>query len=574
MIQTMKLTYCILIILSYNLLCSQNRSIDSLKKYSYKELQEKFYDYNYDGQPEQSRMIAQYYIAKSKQEKNNLQIAEGYAFMCVNENERDALKYIDSLAELTKNSKENIYPTRIYLLRANIYFKFNDQKKALNNYIIGLKYAKQNNNKRQIALAETNIAYLNSYIGKDSEAAKVLRYYLDNAFYLTENELEKIRLNLADCYIEINNLDSAKILISRGLGAFKNKKTYRYYQYLTLAGFYNLRLKKYQLAINDLLLCKRYFLATDDIRNKNYTLLYLGKSYTGLNENEKAAESFVKIDSMVHKNNYVFLELGEAYTYLIDYYKEKKDKEKQLYYIERFLKINQMLDSQFKYVSRELPRRYDTPKLIHEKETIINELKNKKKIFYFSLVILLLILLILIFLYNKSKKSEKQYRKIAQDLIQKVQADNRIHLPIESQQQNSFNTIEQENIKDKNTSVISKNVVQAVLKELEIFEIKKQFLNKGITLGNLAKKIKTNSKYLSEIINTHKGKNFAAYLNDLRIDYAINKLAESKKFRSYKISSIADELGYNTEQAFTLAFKKRTGTPLSIYLKEIEKMGR
>ncbi|CAA7194139.1 hypothetical protein CHRY9293_00516 [Chryseobacterium potabilaquae] len=570
----MKLTYCILIILSYNLLCSQNRSIDSLKKYSYKELQEKFYDYNYDGQPEQSRMIAQYYIAKSKQEKNNLQIAEGYAFMCVNENERDALKYIDSLAELTKNSKENIYPTRIYLLRANIYFKFNDQKKALNNYIIGLKYAKQNNNKRQIALAETNIAYLNSYIGKDSEAAKVLRYYLDNAFYLTENELEKIRLNLADCYIEINNLDSAKILISRGLGAFKNKKTYRYYQYLTLAGFYNLRLKKYQLAINDLLLCKRYFLATDDIRNKNYTLLYLGKSYTGLNENEKAAESFVKIDSMVHKNNYVFLELGEAYTYLIDYYKEKKDKEKQLYYIERFLKINQMLDSQFKYVSRELPRRYDTPKLIHEKETIINELKNKKKIFYFSLVILLLILLILIFLYNKSKKSEKQYRKIAQDLIQKVQADNRIHLPIESQQQNSFNTIEQENIKDKNTSVISKNVVQAVLKELEIFEIKKQFLNKGITLGNLAKKIKTNSKYLSEIINTHKGKNFAAYLNDLRIDYAINKLAESKKFRSYKISSIADELGYNTEQAFTLAFKKRTGTPLSIYLKEIEKMGR
>ncbi|WP_449401463.1 helix-turn-helix domain-containing protein [Chryseobacterium wanjuense] len=111
---------------------------------------------------------------------------------------------------------------------------------------------------------------------------------------------------------------------------------------------------------------------------------------------------------------------------------------------------------------------------------------------------------------------------------------------------------------------------QAILNELENFETKEQFLVTGITLGSLAKKVKTNSKYLSEVINTYKGKNFAAYLNDLRIDYAINRLATDKKFRSYKISSIAEELGYNTEQAFMLAFKKRTGTPLSIYLKEIE----
>ncbi|WP_313002663.1 helix-turn-helix domain-containing protein [Chryseobacterium gleum] len=83
--------------------------------------------------------------------------------------------------------------------------------------------------------------------------------------------------------------------------------------------------------------------------------------------------------------------------------------------------------------------------------------------------------------------------------------------------------------------------------------------------------IKTNSKYLSEVINTHKGKNFTAYLNDLRIDYAIGRLAKDKKFRSYKIPFIAEELGYNNEQAFTLAFKKKTGTLLSVYLKEIEK---
>jgi len=568
----MKIKFVLLFLIGYNLSYSQIGSKkDSLKKYSYEKLEKKFYDYNYDGKSENSKLIAQYYLAKAKQEKRQSQIAEGYAFMYVNENEKNALKYIDSLAELTRNSEENIYPTRIYLLKANVYLKFNNQKEALNNYIIGLKYAKQKNNKRQIALAETNIAYLNSYIGKDLEAAKVLRYYLDNADYLTENELEKIRINLAECYVEINKLDSASILIKRGLRIFKNKDIYRYYQYLGLSGFYNLKHKEYNNAVNDLSQSKKYFLKTDDIRETNYTLLHLGKAYIGLNEKKKAIKNFTQIDSLVQKTDYIVPEFGEAYTYLIDYYKEEKDNEKQLYYIERFLKIDQILDSQFKYVSRELPRQYDTPKLIHEKEYITNELKYKKTIFYISLSTLLLGLLLFIYLYYKSKKAEKKHRKVAQDLIQSVNESKTKNEP-ELKKEKFHDDLLLHAIENKATKTISDDIVQTILKELETFEVKEQFLHKGITLGSLAKKTKTNSRYLSEIINTYKEKNFAAYLNDLRIDYAINRLAKDRKFRSYKISSIAEELGYNNEQAFTLAFKKRTGTPLSIYLKEIEKI--
>lgn len=413
---------------------------------------------------------------------------------------------------------------------------------------------------------------MNSYIGKDSEASKVLRYYLDNADYLTENELEKIRVNLADCYIAINKLDSANILIYRGLKTFKNKDAYRYYQYLGLSGYYNLKRRKYHNAINDLLQCKKYFLANDDTREKNYVLLYLGKSYIGLNEKKNAVKNFTQIDSIVQKTNYIVPEFREAYIYLIDYYKAEKDNEKQLYYIERFLKMDQILDSQFKYVSRELPRRYDTPKLIQEKEYITNELKHKKVIFYASFGTLSLILSLFIFLYYKSKKAEKQYRKIAQNLIQSVNENKTRRESEATKEVAPVDFKEQVIVEDKTNKTISEDIAQTILAELEKFENREQFLNKGITLGNLAKKIKTNSKYLSEIINTYKGRNFASYLNDLRINHAIKRLAEDKKFRSYKISSIADELGYNTEQSFTMAFKKRTGTPLSIYLKEIERL--
>lgn len=233
--------------------------------------------------------------------------------------------------------------------------------------------------------------------------------------------------------------------------------------------------------------------------------------------------------------------------------------------------IYKELDSKFRYISRELPRRYDAPKLLQEKENIIQEIENKKTLSYAFTGFLLLSVFLLSLLYYRSKKAEKRHKKIAYDLLQSTD-DSHIENKSENVIENSLEIIFTENLKDNTSRVIPKNLIDTILKELEYFETKEHFLKKGITLITLAKKIKTNSNYLSEIINTYKGKNFNAYLNDLRIDYAIKRLAKDKKFRSYKIPFIAEELGYNNEQAFTLAFKKRTGAPLSIYLKEIEKI--
>ncbi|KFF75333.1 hypothetical protein HX13_03680 [Chryseobacterium sp. P1-3] len=168
----------------------------------------------------------------------------------------------------------------------------------------------------------------------------------------------------------------------------------------------------------------------------------------------------------------------------------------------------------------------------------------------------------------------KNTEKIAQDLIQSVH-EHKLESETEIKKEELPDDLLPQNIaitEEKTSKTISEDIVQTILKELDTFERKEQFLTKGITLSSLAKKLKTNSKYLSEVINTYKEKNFAAYLNDLRIDYAISRLATDRKFRSYKIPFIAEELGYNNEQAFTMAFKRRTGTPLSIYLKEIEKL--
>lgn len=553
---------------------AQSIEKNNLRQRTYEELEKEFYS-NRVGEGN-SKSIAQSYLKKAKSEKAANHIAEGYVMLHFAEDLPNALKYLDSLQYITKNSKENTYPARIYLLKGNLYSKNDNLQSAFNNYILGLKYAKEKGNKRQIAMAHISIAHLNNYIGKHAETAKVLRHYAYDTDYMNEDEKNSLKLNLADAYIEINKMDSAYVLIENGLlDSKKNKDVYRYHQNLGLLGYYHLHSRNYQKAIDVLLECEKYFFTNHNgsKRNQNYTLLYLGKSYAGLQEKEKAVGFFRKIDSLVLKTNYIYPELRDVYTYLIDYYKENGDKEKQLYYVDRFLKVDQVLDMQFRYISRELPRRYDTPELQQEKESITNELTKRKSLFYIVLSLLLISHLLFINVYFKYKKSEKNYKKIAQDLIQSVN-ENRVGKKNdgEIEKEISSEPLLTENTEDKTSRTVSEDIARNILHELEIFENNDQFLNKGITLGSLAKKIKTNSKYLSEIINTYKGKNFATYLNDLRIDYAISRLANDKKFRSYKIPFIAEELGYNNEQAFTLAFKKRTGTPLSIYLKEIENM--
>ncbi|MFP3802160.1 hypothetical protein, partial [Paraburkholderia sp. SIMBA_027] len=99
---------------------------------------------------------------------------------------------------------------------------------------------------------------------------------------------------------------------------------------------------------------------------------------------------------------------------------------------------------------------------------------------------------------------------------------------------------EQTDTEDKTSKTTPEEVTQFILQELEVFESKELFLRKGITSASLAKSIKTNTTYLSEVINTQKGKNFVSYLNDLRINYALNRLVKDRKFRSYKLSVIAN----------------------------------
>ena len=116
------------------------------------------------------------------------------------------------------------------------------------------------------------------------------------------------------------------------------------------------------------------------------------------------------------------------------------------------------------------------------------------------------------------------------------------------------------------TSNIPKETEDALVQKLAQFENSKQFTKQDMSLATLASHFDTNTKYLSEIINTHKHKNFNSYINELRINYIIDKLKNNSTYLNYKISYLAEESGFSSHSSFATVFKAVTGIPPTVFI--------
>jgi len=110
-----------------------------------------------------------------------------------------------------------------------------------------------------------------------------------------------------------------------------------------------------------------------------------------------------------------------------------------------------------------------------------------------------------------------------------------------------------------------------LIKKLEQFEIEHGFTDKELSIAVLAAKMKTNTKYLSHIINKYRQKDFNTYINALRIDYIINKMRDNPKYLNYKISYLAEEAGFSSHSKFTTVFKNVAGLSPSTFIDYLKK---
>lgn len=121
----------------------------------------------------------------------------------------------------------------------------------------------------------------------------------------------------------------------------------------------------------------------------------------------------------------------------------------------------------------------------------------------------------------------------------------------------------------KPTTILKESEDQ-ILHGLQKFEASKRFINKDMSLGMLAAQLNTNTKYLSEIINRHKEKNFNSYINELRINYITDKIKTEPAYLNYKVSYLAEECGFASHSTFTTVFKSVVGVSPIIFVEFVK----
>ncbi len=107
-------------------------------------------------------------------------------------------------------------------------------------------------------------------------------------------------------------------------------------------------------------------------------------------------------------------------------------------------------------------------------------------------------------------------------------------------------------------------------KILNIIVVQKKYKDPTYSAKFLAKELKTNTRYLSAVINSRFNMNYSCLLNGYRVKEAMHLLTD-KRYVDKNVEEISSMVGFANRQSFYAAFYKNVGmTPKEYRLKHIE----
>ena len=480
-----------------------------------------------------------------------------------------ALKYIEEESNLHQKNQTKAY---IYNYIGGAEWFKNDFKKALYYYLQGEKLSKKVKDQIQLIKFNNNIALLNGEIENYQEAIK--RFKKSDQLIEANKKLYEIEqyflnksntyMNLGRFYISLSKIETKNQKKYLDSATIAYKKTLRFSENFVI----NQIRAQYNLGV--------IYFTQKDYRNAEKIFLNISKMAKEKEMDDDYATSLFSLGSLYYKQNQfdkslLFLEkVDSIYT---------KNKSNQIDYINsnyiksKIYDLNGNSDLAFKYADRYLQlyeqnqtqmntQKKDINLLLNQQETqremLLVKEKYDSRIFLkkISIGIAILFFFLVIVLYIKKISEKKRIEQKFNDFIHQYETEKKV---------TEFDEI------PKSTALnIDEEKENEIIKNLEKIIQKEQFLNQDFTLQFVAKKIKTNTTYLSYTVNKNYGKSFSEYINELKINYAINRLLNDKQYRKYSTQAIAESVGFKNATSFTRSFSKRTGLSPVQFIQKIE----
>lgn len=104
-------------------------------------------------------------------------------------------------------------------------------------------------------------------------------------------------------------------------------------------------------------------------------------------------------------------------------------------------------------------------------------------------------------------------------------------------------------------------------KILQKIVVQKKYKDPEYSAKQLAGELKTNTRYLSAVVNARFGMNYSCLLNEYRIKHALHLLTD-KRYIDKNIEEISIMVGFANRQSFYAAFYKNVGITPNAYRKK------
>ena len=287
------------------------------------------------------------------------------------------------------------------------------------------------------------------------------------------------------------------------------------------------------------------------------------------NENEKAVKLLLEginistaTPSAVFRSD-LMLKLSECYErngqaeQALIYYKQYKKETDSLFNIEK------------ERAADELRVKYDMERTENEIKQSKLELLQEEKKMQLLLFLLLAIIIASALLYYLYYRKQQLYKAIVRQNNEAIRREHQLKEQIISMKSVLENT---SNEQLSQTKYASSSLNEE--KKHDLFEaLEKLMTEEHIYTDNLLTKDKvaellgSNRTYLSQIINEQTGKTFTQYINDYRIQDAIQQLSDPNNQISLKALSI--ELGFNSATTFYKQFQIATEMTPTQYRKQV-----
>ncbi|MGX7667536.1 helix-turn-helix domain-containing protein [Flavobacterium pedocola] len=462
---------------------------------------------------------------------------------------------------------------------------------ALQQYEAGMKMSRSAGDVMQIVKFNNNISAINGEVGNYKmaiKASKISEQIMNNNQGLyTPSQFRQgksnINCNLGNFYQgsyvaekkDEKLLDSAEYFYKKAILYSKDLFNNKVMAQKNLANiyYYKNNLKEAENIYQSVLQLAKENNMVSEYCNVNYNL---GDLYFGTKRYKQALVFFKRVDSIYQKDNTNALEYVRSNYYQSKIYKDLGDKENAVkhseIYLAKFEQFESDLNNEVLSVNNHLSNQDLKKEMIDLQHDLSSDILIKKIVTWSSVVLAFGLALFAFKQYRDKKRINEKVNRLITEFKNKAPEIVPVAEVFESEPVE--NEIAEEGVLEvpaSNSSMLSideekENEIAAKLKALEL---KKEFLKPNFTQQAVAKKIKTNTTYLSYVVNKRFGKTFSEYSNELKINYVINEMIQNPTYRKYSTQAIAESVGFKNAVSFTKSFSKRTGVSPTQFAKRL-----